>query len=71
MVHRFSGDNPRYPGWTNGEKANVFDLVMASFYAVIEGGTGWRRESYDVSSLPLPDKKMKGITSTSSLLRGH
>ncbi len=71
LVHRFSGDDPRYPGWPNGEKAYVFDPVMASFYAVIEGGTGWRRESYDAVSLPLPEGKMKGITSTSSLIQGR
>ena len=42
------------PDWPSGEPANVFDPVAAVFYYVPGRGSGWRRESYDVRSLP-PD----------------
>ncbi|MBW2316415.1 MAG: DUF1329 domain-containing protein, partial [Deltaproteobacteria bacterium] len=67
LVHRYSGDLPEYPEWPTGGRARVFDPVAAIFYAVIEGGTGWRRESYDVTSLPLKASMMKGLTSTTDL----
>jgi len=71
LVHRYSGDRVEYPEWPGGRRALVFDPVAASFYGVIEGGTGWRRESYDVVSLPMEPSKMKGITSTTDLLKRH
>ena len=52
LVHRFSGDAAGYPDWPSSEPANVFDPVAAVFYYVPGRGSGWRRESYDVRSLP-------------------
>lgn len=69
LVYRYSGDLVEYPEWPGGRRALVFDPVGAAFYGAIEGGTGWRRESYDVTSLPLPPDRMKYITSTTDLLK--
>ena len=52
LLHRFSGDQPGYPGWPDGSAASVFDPVAAVFYESLGGGSGWRRESYDVRSTP-------------------
>jgi hypothetical protein len=69
-VHRFSGDLSAYPAWPGGEKANLFDPVATVSYSAIEGGTGWRRESYDIRSVP-PEGGLRKFTSTDFLMRGH
>jgi hypothetical protein len=71
LVHRYSGDSARYPAWPSGEPANVFDPVAAGFYFVPGRGSGWRRESYDVRSLPLEPDDLRKLTSTDELLKGH
>ena len=71
LVHRFSGDAARYPTWPSTEPANVFDPVAAVFYYVPGGGSGWRRESYDVRSLPLEPDEIRKLTSTDELQKGH
>ncbi|MCP5069344.1 MAG: DUF1329 domain-containing protein [bacterium] len=71
LVHRFSGDRASYPAWPGGERARVFDPVAASFYYVPGGGAGWRRESYDVQSIPVDPGKMRKLTSTDELMKGR
>jgi hypothetical protein len=71
LVHRFSGDTPRYPAWPSGEPAYVFDPVAAAFYFAPGGGSGWRRESYDVRSLPLEPGELRKLTSTDELQKGR
>jgi hypothetical protein len=71
LVHRFSGDRAGYTAWPGGEAANVFDTVAAAFYWVPSGGAGWRRESYDVRSVPLEPERLRRLTSTTDLLKGH
>ena len=71
LVHRFSGDTPRYPTWPSTEPANVFDPVAAVFFYVPGRGSGWRRESYDVRSLPLEPDEIRKLTSTDDLQKGH
>jgi hypothetical protein len=71
LVHRFSGDQAAYASWPGGEPAHVFDPVAAAFYFVPGGGSGWRRESYDVHSLPLEPAKLRKMTSTDELLKGR
>lgn len=71
LAHRFSGDSAGYPAWPGGEMANVFDPVAASFYYVPGGGAGWLRESYEMKSLPLEPSKIRKMTSTDELLKGH
>ena len=71
LVHRFSGDAARYPAWPSGEPSNVFDPVGAAFYVVAGNGSGWRRESYDVRSLPLEPGEIRKLTSTDDLQKGR
>jgi hypothetical protein len=70
-VHRYSGDAAQYPAWPSGEPAHVFDPVAAGFYFVPGRGSGWRRESYDVRSLPLEPDDLRKLTSTDELQKGH
>ena len=69
MVHRYSGDLPDYPQWPNRGPANAFDPVGALFYEA--GGSGWRRESWDLKSLPVSPEKMREFSTTDSLLHLH
>ncbi len=69
-VHRFSGDVWDYPSWPDGSRAWVFDPVAAVFHNA-EDASGWRRESYDVQSLPPDPSKIGRYVSSDSLLRGH
>ncbi len=71
LVHRYSGDVAQYPEWPGGGLSLVFDPVAASFFSVSEGRSGWRRESYDVRSVPVDDAEIKRMTSTDALLRGR
>lgn len=71
LGHRYSGDLVEYPEWPGGGRALVFDPVVAVFYAEIEGGTGWRRESWDVQSLPPEPGEMQRLLSTTDLLKGR
>ncbi len=71
LVHRYSGDLPQYPEWPGGGSALVFDPVAASFFSVSEGRSGWRRESYDVRSVPVDDREVRRMSSTDSLLQGR
>ncbi|MGE4608198.1 MAG: DUF1329 domain-containing protein, partial [Myxococcota bacterium] len=70
-VHRFSGDVIDYPNWPADERAVLFDPVAAVFYHVADGGSGWRREAYDIQSVPPNDKSLRRMTSTNYLVRGH
>jgi hypothetical protein len=45
--------------------------VAAAFYAATEGGTGWRRESYDVLSVPQDESERRRMTSVAELERGR
>ncbi len=72
LVHRFSSDlGGAYPEWPGGEPAHVFDPVAAVFYYVPGGGAGWRRESYDIRSVPVDPARLRKLTSTDELLKGH
>ena len=69
LVHRYSGDLPNYPGWPDRGPANVFDPVGAFFYEA--GGSGWRRESWDVKSLPISPERMRELSTTDALEHLH
>ncbi len=71
LIHRFSGDNSRYPRWPSGELAYVFDPVAAAFFDAADGGSGWRREAYDVTSIPPDPRDQREMLSADFLLRGH
>ena len=59
-----------YPEFGPGIKANVFDPVAEVFY-VMADDSGWRRESWDVKSIPNDDRVQRRFTSTDFLMRGH
>lgn len=69
-AHRFSGDVPGYPEQRDGEKVLVFDPVAEVGYSPLDR-SGWRRESYDLRSLPLPSSEIRRYTSSAFLERGH
>jgi hypothetical protein len=69
LAHRYSGDIARYPAFPGGEDANVFDPVAEAFLALPSGG--WRRESHDVRSTPLPHDELRALLSTDALSRGR
>jgi hypothetical protein len=71
LLHRYSGDLPRYPRWPTGGRADVFDPVAAVFHDTADGGSGWRRESYDVTSTPRSEAEIQRLTSPGFLTRGH
>jgi hypothetical protein len=72
LVHRFSSRRIDYPLWPESrEEALVFDPVAAVFFSSNDGGTGWRRESFDVVSVPVSDSELRAMTSTSALVRGR
>jgi len=71
LVHRFSGDLPDYPEWPGGGKALVFDPVAASFFSASDGRSGWRRESYDVRSVPADPDEVRRMTSLDALQKGR
>jgi hypothetical protein len=71
LVYRYSGDRPDYPSWPDGSRALIFDPVAASFYTAEEGGTGWRRESYDITSVPMMGQDLRAMTGTMELEKGH
>jgi hypothetical protein len=69
-AHRFSGDVAGYPASRNGEQLFVFDPV-AEVGCNPSDRSGWRRESYDLRSLPLSSSEIRRYTSSSFLERGH
>jgi hypothetical protein len=71
LLHRYSGDLSRYPLWPDGTKALVFDPVGAVFFDMMDGASGWRRESYDVTSVPPDESELRRLTSSTFLDRGH
>jgi hypothetical protein len=72
LAYRYSGDLTRYPHWPGVEEPRVFDPVAAVFFDQADGGSGWRRESYDVSSVPPKDDELRELTSAGYLeRRGH
>ncbi|MEE8581067.1 MAG: DUF1329 domain-containing protein [Myxococcota bacterium] len=71
LVHRFSGDVAGYPEWPGGTPALVFEPVAAAFFNALERAGGWRRESYDIRSLPFSEEKRRRMTSSVFLARGH
>lgn len=71
FVHRFSGDQPGYPEWPGGTPALVFEPVAEVSFDALAGAGGWRRESYDVVSLPFDRDDLPGLTSSAALERGR
>lgn len=70
-VHRFSGDDAEYPEWPGGVPAMVFDPVAQVSYSALDNAGGWRRESYDILSLPFDASDTKRMLSAAPLDRGR
>lgn len=72
LVWRFSGDTHAYAELPEDAlPPHVFDPVAAVFYSTESIGTGWRRESYDVRSVPAEPDAMREMTSMSGLAKGR
>ncbi len=70
LLHRWSGDQPGYPAWPDGEPAAVFDPAAAVFFDESDG-SGWRRESYDARSTPLSADELRHRTTSAFLQRAR
>ena len=71
LAHRFSGDVFDYPEWPGGKQALVFEPVASVFYNALAGQGGWRRESFDLRSIPFSNSKRRRMTSANALMRSH
>lgn len=71
LAHRFTGDVFDYPEWPGGIQTSVFEPVASAFYNALAGRGGWRRESYDLRSVPFSDSERRAMTSADSLVRGN
>lgn len=68
FVGRWSGDRPDYPQWPDDPErpVRVIDPAGATFVSVNELG-GWRRESWNVVSVPPEDRRVKEMISIQNL----
>jgi hypothetical protein len=71
MAYRFSGDLAHYAEWPGVGEPRVFDPVAEVFFDSADGGSGWRRESYDLKSVPPAEDELRRLTSPGFLERGH
>jgi len=71
FVHRYTGDVRGYPEWPGGTPALVFEPVAQVSFNALAGAGGWRRESYDVLSLPFDPSELPGLISAAALERGR
>jgi len=69
LLHRWSGDLPGYPVGPDGAPAAVFEPAAAVCFDE-RNESGWRRESYDTLSTPLPPDDMRKLTSLGYLEHG-
>jgi hypothetical protein len=71
LAHRFTADVVTYPGWPGGVPAQIFEPVAASFFDALSGRGGWRRDSYDLLSIPATDSERMRMSTSDALQRGH
>ncbi|RIL00795.1 MAG: hypothetical protein DCC71_18625, partial [Proteobacteria bacterium] len=71
LVHRWSGDRSDYPDWPGVGRVAIFDPVAAVFVDAASGRGGWRRESYDLVSIPVEPKKLRKMTTVDALEHGR
>jgi hypothetical protein len=71
LVHRWSGDRPDYPDWPGIGRVSVFDPVAAVFLDLGSGRSGWRRESYDLVSVPVDGKQLRKMAGVDALSQGR
>ncbi|MEE9606490.1 MAG: DUF1329 domain-containing protein [Myxococcota bacterium] len=70
FVGRWSEDRPEYPRWPDDPErpVRVIDSAAAAF-ANLNAQGSWRRESWDLVSIPPPDRELKRMLSVSGLTR--
>ena len=71
LAHRFTGDVFDYPDWPGGKQTTVFEPVAGTFYNALAGRGGWRREAYDLTSVPFSRNKRQRMMSADALMRSH
>ena len=71
LAHRFTGDVFDYPEWPGGLQATVFEPVASAFFNALAGRGGWRRESYDLRSVPFSRGEQRFMTTADTLVRGN
>jgi hypothetical protein len=69
---RWSEDRPDYPKWPDDPQrpVRVIDSVGAAFANLAVDGS-WRRESWEIVSVPPPDDELKRMESVAGLTKGH
>ena len=72
FVGRFSEDRADYPKWPDDGKrpVRVIDPAGAAF-ANVSQRVGWRRESWDATSMPSSSKDERNKISVQGLTKGH
>jgi hypothetical protein len=72
FVGRWSEDRADYPRWPGDAErpVRVIDPVGASFLN-LRGGNSWRRESWDMVSVPEDDAKVRRALSLQTLQHGR
>jgi len=70
-IHRYSGDVAKDPSGPEIDRPGVFDPVAAVYYRAANGGSGWRRESYDVRSTAPSRSELQEMIRTDTLDRAH
>jgi hypothetical protein len=71
LVHRWSGDREDYPDWPDVGRVGVFDPVAAVFLDAGNGRSGWRRESYDLISIPVDEVELRKMSTVDDLSKGR
>jgi hypothetical protein len=71
LVHRWSGDRADYPDWPGVGRVGVFDPVGAVFFDAANGRSGWRRESYDLISIPVDPVELRKMSGVDALEHGR
>jgi hypothetical protein len=71
LVHRWSGDRADYPDWPGVGRIALFDPVAAVFLDAGNGRSGWRRESYDLVSIPVEPGQLRKMAGVDALERGR
>ena len=71
LLHRYTGDLSPGPLHSDGTPVRAFAPVAAVFYEAQDGGSGWRRESYELRLSPPSPQEIQDLLSQERLTRRH
>lgn len=71
LAHRYSGDRSPEPLLADGSPVRAFEPVAAVFHQARDGGSGWRRESYQLQLTPPGPGEIERLVSRDALARGR